>query len=51
MSVMNQHVAVNPCLDTNATLGIDKACFSILNEYNRSVTLYSHLADCYLVRT
>ncbi|KAG5315800.1 HGNAT acetyltransferase, partial [Acromyrmex insinuator] len=50
MSVMNQDIAMNPCLDTNATLGIDKACFSILNEYNRSVTLYSHLADCYLCK-
>ncbi|XP_018393662.1 PREDICTED: heparan-alpha-glucosaminide N-acetyltransferase-like isoform X2 [Cyphomyrmex costatus] len=48
MSVKSQQVAVNPCLDTNATLGIDEACFSILNEYNRSVTLYSHLSDCYL---
>lgn len=47
MSVTNQRVANNPCLNPNASLGIDEACFSILNEYNRSVTLYSHLSDCY----
>lgn len=47
MSV-HQHVAPNPCLDANASLGIDQACFSILNEYNRSVTLYSYSSDCYL---
>lgn len=39
----------NPCL-TDTPLGIDEACFSVLNEYNRSVTLYSYLSDCYLVR-
>lgn len=50
MPVANQRVAINPCLDANASLGIDEACFSVLNEYNIPVTLYSYLSDCYLVR-
>ncbi|XP_011862833.1 PREDICTED: heparan-alpha-glucosaminide N-acetyltransferase-like isoform X2 [Vollenhovia emeryi] len=47
MPVTSQRVAVNRCLDANASLEIDEACFSILNEYNRSVTLYSYSSDCY----
>ncbi|XP_077280266.1 heparan-alpha-glucosaminide N-acetyltransferase [Temnothorax americanus] len=47
MPVTNQRVEANPCLDADASLGIDEACFSILNEYSRSVTLYSQVSDCY----
>lgn len=50
MTVTNQRVAVNPCLDANASLGIDEACFSILNKNNRSVELYSQLSDCFLCK-
>lgn len=47
MSIANQRS--NPCLDANVSLGIDEACFNILNEYNKSITLYSHPSECYLV--
>ncbi|EFN86390.1 Heparan-alpha-glucosaminide N-acetyltransferase [Harpegnathos saltator] len=30
------------------SLGIDEACFSIVNKYNISVMLYSYLSECYL---
>ncbi|XP_012538131.1 heparan-alpha-glucosaminide N-acetyltransferase isoform X2 [Monomorium pharaonis] len=41
-------MANNPCLDANASLGIDEACFSILNEYNTSVTFYSRSSECHM---
>lgn len=49
MSVTNQHIAANPCLDANVSLEIDEACFSIVNKYNRAVTLFSSVSDCYRV--
>lgn len=48
MALASQHVKPNPCLDANASLGIDEACFSILNQYDIPVTLYSYLSECYL---
>ncbi|XP_029173603.1 heparan-alpha-glucosaminide N-acetyltransferase-like isoform X2 [Nylanderia fulva] len=50
MSTVNQYIVTNPCLDANKSLGIDEACFSIISEYNRSITLYSHLLECYLCK-
>ncbi|CAL1675726.1 unnamed protein product [Lasius platythorax] len=50
MSIVNQHIVTNPCLDANISLGIDEACFRIVNGYNNSVTLYSHLSECYLCK-
>lgn len=50
MSTVKQHIVTNPCLDANKSLGIDEACFSIVNEYDKSVTLYSHLLECYLCK-
>lgn len=46
MSIANQHIS--NCLDTNVSLGIDEACFNIINEYNKSITFYSHSSECYL---
>ena len=50
MSIVKQHIVTNPCLDANISLGIDEACFRIVNGYNNSVTLYSHLSECYLCK-
>lgn len=47
MSGTKQHVIANPCLDTNVSLGIDEACLSVLNKYDRSITFYSYLSECY----
>ncbi|XP_011647528.1 heparan-alpha-glucosaminide N-acetyltransferase-like isoform X1 [Pogonomyrmex barbatus] len=44
---MKKHTS-NHCSDPKVMFEIDQACFSILNKYNRSVTLYSRLSDCYL---
>jgi len=49
MSIISQHAATNPCLNADLPLGIDEACFSIVNDYNESVTLYSYPSECYLV--
>lgn len=49
MSIANQHIVTNPCLDANVSLGIDEACFSIINEYDTPVALYSYPSECYLV--
>lgn len=48
MAIVNENVKTNPCL--NATLGIDEACFSILNNYNKSIPFYSYLSECYLCK-
>ncbi|EZA60115.1 Heparan-alpha-glucosaminide N-acetyltransferase [Ooceraea biroi] len=40
----------NPCLDADMLLGIDEACFSVVNDYDRNATLYSYFEDCYLCR-
>ncbi|KAL0114469.1 hypothetical protein PUN28_011616 [Cardiocondyla obscurior] len=47
MSVINQSDGAKRCLNANATLEVDEACFSILNEFNRSVTFYSRFSECY----
>ncbi|KAG7202184.1 hypothetical protein KM043_015863 [Ampulex compressa] len=39
---------MNPCLDPNATLGIDQACLSIWNKYNYNVEFYSRPSECHL---
>jgi len=51
MSITSQYVTTNPCLNADLPLGIDEACFSIVNDYNESVTLYSCASECYLVCT
>ncbi|XP_076223788.1 heparan-alpha-glucosaminide N-acetyltransferase isoform X2 [Nomia melanderi] len=38
---------LNPCVDTNQTLGIDQACFSILNLYDKVVNFYSVAHEAY----
>ncbi|XP_011163673.1 heparan-alpha-glucosaminide N-acetyltransferase isoform X1 [Solenopsis invicta] len=48
MPLTNQHVVGNPCLDANASLGIDEACFSILNEYDIPITFYSVSSECHM---
>ncbi|XP_050446349.1 heparan-alpha-glucosaminide N-acetyltransferase-like isoform X1 [Cataglyphis hispanica] len=50
MSIANQHIVTNPCLDANVSLGIDEACFSIINEYDTRVALYSYPSECYLCK-
>ncbi|XP_012225888.1 heparan-alpha-glucosaminide N-acetyltransferase isoform X2 [Linepithema humile] len=50
MTIVSEHVKTNPCLNDNATLGIDEACFSILNKYNNSISFYSYLSECYLCK-
>lgn len=47
MSIINQRI--NPCLNANASLGIDEACFSIMNNYAKAITLYSYSSECYMV--
>lgn len=39
----------NPCLDKNLSLGIDQACFSVINETPSPLTLYSVIHDSYVV--
>ncbi|XP_032664631.1 heparan-alpha-glucosaminide N-acetyltransferase-like isoform X2 [Odontomachus brunneus] len=48
MAFASQQLAANPCLDANVSLGVDQACFSIINKYNISITLFSYLTECYL---
>ncbi|XP_020278891.1 heparan-alpha-glucosaminide N-acetyltransferase-like isoform X1 [Pseudomyrmex gracilis] len=48
MSILSKRVSTNPCLDPKGFFGIDEACLSILNEYNRSVTFYSYPTECYM---
>ncbi|XP_029665789.1 heparan-alpha-glucosaminide N-acetyltransferase-like isoform X3 [Formica exsecta] len=51
MSIANQHIVTNPCLDANVSLGIDEACFSIVNEYHTPIVLYSYPSECYLCKS
>ncbi|XP_015177917.1 PREDICTED: heparan-alpha-glucosaminide N-acetyltransferase-like [Polistes dominula] len=39
---------INPCLDPNATLGIDQACLNIINKYKQDLTFYSTFSECRL---
>ncbi|XP_051168697.1 heparan-alpha-glucosaminide N-acetyltransferase-like isoform X2 [Leptopilina boulardi] len=39
----------NPCLNKNLSLGIDQACFSVINDTPGNLTLYSVINDCYVV--
>lgn len=39
----------NPCLDKNLSLGIDQACFSVINDTPENLALYSVIHDCYVV--
>ncbi|XP_014470980.1 PREDICTED: heparan-alpha-glucosaminide N-acetyltransferase-like isoform X2 [Dinoponera quadriceps] len=48
MDLANQQISVNPCLDVNATLGIDEAYLSVVNKYNISITLFSDLLECFM---
>ncbi|XP_066603732.1 heparan-alpha-glucosaminide N-acetyltransferase-like [Prorops nasuta] len=41
-------VTDNPCLQSNASLGIDQACLSIVNEIDHQVSFYSNPSECYL---
>ncbi|XP_035731756.1 heparan-alpha-glucosaminide N-acetyltransferase-like [Vespa mandarinia] len=47
-SIMKQ--ATNICLNPNASLGIDQACFSIINKYKHNLTFYSTFSECRLCR-
>ncbi|KAK2586715.1 hypothetical protein KPH14_011750 [Odynerus spinipes] len=40
--------ATNDGSDANATLGIDEAYLSVINNYNRSITFYSIVSECRL---
>ncbi|XP_070152179.1 heparan-alpha-glucosaminide N-acetyltransferase isoform X2 [Polyergus mexicanus] len=51
MSIANQHIVTNPCLDANVSLGMDEACFSIVNEYHTPTVLYSYPSECYLCKS
>lgn len=46
-SIMNQET--NNCLNPNVSLGIDQACFSIINKYKQNLTFYSTFSECRLV--
>lgn len=49
MSVDTPSAVLNPCVTANATLGIDEACFSIVNLYYYPVLFYSIAWEAYWV--